>query len=530
MLTLTSMLTRVERVFGHRLGVIDDEGTFTWAEFMDRVRRAASVLQSMGVKRGDRFGIISGPSFRQQELLHAGYWMGAIPVPVNFRLSPPEVAYIFDDAGCSLVAVEAMFAEFLAAEVLQPWADNVLLLATPADPKDAHPDWPRYEDRLAGADPAPIHDADEDDDALLLYTGGTTGRSKGVRLSHRNIVVNGMQTGMDMRPRADDVYLHIAPMFHAADLFAMTFTLAGSAHAFLPAFSGEAVLEAFQRHKVTTTMMTPTMIIMALQEPSFEKYDLSSLRQLFYGSSPMAAEWIKKTLEAFKGVEVIQGYGLTETSPILTILPMENHAQALETGDLEVLRGCGRPVIAVDMKIRDEDGNEVAPNVPGEITVAAPNVSKGYLNRPEETKAAFRDGWFYTGDLARMDEHGFVYLLDRKKDMVITGGENVYTSEVEAALYKHAKIHECAVVGVPDETYGEALLAAVVPAPGESLGEEELIAHCRALIGGYKIPRRYVFLDELPKSAMNKILKNELRATYGGEAQQDKVSRAKADV
>ena len=524
MLTITSMLTRIERVYGNRPGIVDAEGTFTWAQFMDRVRRAGGVLQSMGIERGQRFGIIASPSFRQQELLHAGYWMGAVPVPVNFRLSPPEIAYILDDAECSLVVVEKLFAGFMAADALQPWAGNVLSIASPEGNNDRGSGWPDYEERLASSEPAAMHAPDEDDDALLLYTGGTTGRAKGVRLSHRNIVINGMQVGMDMRPRADDVYLHIAPMFHAADLFAMTYALAGSAHAFLPAFSGQAVLEAFQRYKITTTMMTPTMVIMALQEPDFDKYDLSSLRQLFYGSSPMAAEWIKKTLEAFEGVEVIQGYGLTETSPILTILPMENHVQALRSGNLETLRGCGRPVAGVDMKLRDDDGNEVAPNQPGEITVAAPNVSKGYLNRPEETKAAFRDGWFYTGDLARMDEHGFVYLLDRKKDMVITGGENVYTSEVEAALYQHAGVHECAVVGVPDDTYGEALLAAIVPAPGTSLDEAEMIAHCRELIGGFKIPRRYVFLGELPKSAMNKILKNELRATYGGDAAKTKAT------
>ncbi|MHA1536117.1 MAG: class I adenylate-forming enzyme family protein [Alphaproteobacteria bacterium] len=518
MLTITSMLTRIERVYGRRPGIIDAEGTFTWSQFMDRVRRAGGVLASMGVKRGGRFAIIASPCFRQQELLHAGYWMGAVPVPVNFRLSPPEIAYILDDADCSLVAVEDTYAEFMQADALKPWAGNVLRIASPGAEKSPNSDWPNYEDRLAGAEPAAMHEPDEDEDALLLYTGGTTGRSKGVRLSHRNIVINGMQVGMDMRPRADDIYLHIAPMFHAADLFAMTYSLAGAAHAFLPAFSGQAVLEAFQRYRVTTTMMTPTMVIMALQAPDFAKYDLSSLRQLFYGSSPMAAEWIKKTLETFKGVEVIQGYGLTETSPILTILPMEEHVRALETGNLEALRGCGRPLPTVDMKIRDEEGNEVPPNTPGEITVAAPNVSKGYLNRPEETKAAFRDGWFYTGDLARMDEDGFVHLLDRKKDMVITGGENVYTSEVEAALYQHEGVHECAVVGVPDDKYGEALLAAIVPAPGASLDEKEMIAHCRALIGGFKIPRRYVFVDELPKSAMNKILKNELRATYGGDA------------
>ncbi|MDH3234611.1 MAG: AMP-binding protein, partial [Alphaproteobacteria bacterium] len=209
--------------------------------------------------------------------------------------------------------------------------------------------------------------------------------------------------------------------------------------------------------------------------------------------------------------------------------------QAIESGELDRLRSCGQPVPMVEMEIRGTDDKPVALGEPGEIVVRAPNGStKGYLKRPKDTAEAFRDGWFHTGDVARMDEAGFVYLLDRMKDMVITGGENVYTSEVEAALYKHEKIHECAVVGVPDDKYGEALLAAVVPVPGATLGEEDLIAHCRALIGGYKIPRRYVFLEELPKSAMNKILKNELRATYGGEGSTEapdaNAPRAKADA
>jgi long-chain acyl-CoA synthetase len=237
----------------------------------------------------------------------------------------------------------------------------------------------------------------------------------------------------------------------------------------------------------------------------------------------MDAVWIERMVKAYKGVEVIQGYGLTETAPILTMMPHEDHVRAIESGALDRLRSCGQPVPMVEMEIRGADDKPVPPGEPGEIVVRAPNGStNGYLKRPKETAEAFRDGWFHTGDVARMDEEGFVYLLDRMKDMVITGGENVYTSEVEAALYKHEKIHECAVVGVADDTYGEALLAAVVPVPGETLDEAELIAHCRKHIGGYKIPRRYVFLDELPKSAMNKILKNELRATYGGEAAKEK--------
>jgi len=524
MLTLTAMLTRAEQISGNRPAIVDPEGTYTWHQYMNRVRRAAGLLQSLGVRRGDRFGILSRNCFRQAELVHAGFWMGAVPVPGNFRLAPTELAYIYDNAECKLVAVEDYFEEMIGADELKPWAADPLWIPNPGN----KPPGRNYEDLLAKADPAPVaHPDSELDDAILLYTGGTTGRSKGVRLSHRNVVINGMQTAFAMRPNHDDVYLHVAPMFHSADLFGVTYTLAGGAHAFLPQFSGKGALTAIQDLGVTQLMLTPTMIIMTLQEPDFESYDLSKLRRLFYGSSPMDAVWIERMIKAYKGVEVVQGYGLTETAPILTMMNHQDHLHAIETGNLDLLRGCGRPIPGVELEIRDADDKPVPLGTPGEIVVRAPNASThGYLKRPEETAAAFCDGWFHTGDVARMDEDGNVYLLDRMKDMVITGAENVYTSEVEAALYKNKKIHECAVVGVPDEKYGEALLAAVVPVPGETLGPDELIAHCRKLIGGYKIPRRYVFLEELPKSAMNKILKNELRARYSGN--ETEVQRAEA--
>ncbi len=520
MLTLNYMLNRAVRLYGDSPAIVDPEASYSWTEHAGRVARAASVLVSLGVKPGKRFGVVARNSFRQFEILNAGFWLGAIPVPVNTRLAAPEIAYIFENSECGLIVVEDFFAGLMEAQELAPWAGKILTIGSGGGNKGAD-----YESLLAKAKPLAMHWPAEDDDAILLYTGGTTGRSKGVRLSHRNVVSDGMAVGFEIETRQDDVYLHVAPMFHSADLYGTCFTLAGAAHAFLPVFSGQALLEIMQSLKVTASMLTPTMIIMALQEKDFERYDLSSLRHLLYGSSPMAAEWIEKSLKAFKGAELVQGYGLTETSPILTMLPMSEHVRAIETGDLEILRGVGRPLPGVELRIRDADGNDLPANQPGEIVVRAPNVTlHGYLKRPQETKRAFRDGWFHTGDIARMDEHGYIYLLDRMNDMIITGGENVYSSEVEAALYQHREVHECAVIGVPDETYGEALLAAIVPAPGASLDEQELIAHCRELIGGYKIPRRYVFLDELPKSAMNKILKNELRATYGGEAAKKKAS------
>ena len=513
MLTLTSALARTVRLHAHRTAIIDAEGCVSWAQFGDRIARAADVLRRQGVEPGDRYGLLAHNGFRLAELMHAGYWLGAVPVPINYRLAPPEIAGILNNAECRLLVIEDAFAELLQNGALSHWSDRTLYLA----PEPADVAWPQYEPLMADSERAPPHDATEDEDALLIYTGGTTGRGKGVRLSHRNIAINALQIGFEFSARPEDVYLHVAPMFHSADLIGSAYTLAGAAHVFLPRFSGTAVLEAIHSFGVTSTMLTPTMVYLILNEPALERYKLSSFRQFIYGSSPMAVPWIEKALARLEGVEMVQGYGLTETSPILTLLTMADHRGAIDSGDHEVLGSAGRAVAAVEMKIVGEDGAEVSVGEPGEVVVRGPNVSEGYLNRPDAMAEAFRGGWFYTGDIGRMDTRGYLYLLDRKKDMIITGSEIVFSLEVEAILITHPDVQECAVVGVPDEKYGEALLAAVVPVPGKALSDDELIAHCRGKIGGYKIPRHYVFLDALPKSTMNKVLKGELRQVYGEE-------------
>lgn len=515
MLTMQAALDRNLRLYGNRPAIVDQEGSFTWGEHMHRVLRVASVLQAMGLKRGDRFGIICHNCFRQAEIFHAAYWIGVIPVPVNYRLAPAEMRFILEDAGCQRVMVEDAFLELFKDQAFSQWHDAAQKRAMCIAAEVVDTPYPQYEAELAVAGPASAVESAEDDDAILLYTGGTTGRSKGVRLSHRNIVTNGMQCAIAQRALPDDVYLHVAPMFHSADLQATCFTLVGACHCYLPVFSGRAFLAAIQQFKVTQAMAAPTMIIMTLSSEDVAAYDLSSLRLLFYGSSPMDVEWIIKTMEAFPNSEIQQGYGLTETSPILVAMEREDHRRALESGDTSILRAAGRPVVGVELRIVDDEDVEVAVGEIGEVVVRAPNVTKGYLNRPQENERAFRNGWFHTGDVGRVDENGYLFIMDRKKDMVVTGGENVYTSEVEAALYKHAGIHEVAVIGVPDDRYGESLFAVIVPVVGSELDEQEIIEHCRKYIGGYKIPRKMVFVDNLPKSAMGKILKNELRRIYG---------------
>ena len=513
MLTMRSALERALRIHGASTAIVDGEGNFTWSAHMERVMRLAGVLGDFGIGTGDRFGIICRNTRRHCELLHAGYWNGSVPVPVNYRLAPPEIRFILDDSEIVRLFVEDAFLDLLATDALAPWRDGAACIGGAG----AETVLPRLDEMIDDVRPADGYASAEDDDAILLYTGGTTGRSKGVRLSHRNVVSNGMQCAVAMKMRADDVYLHVAPMFHSADLLGTGYTLVGAAHAYLPVFTPENLLAALRDRRATSVMLAPTMIILTLQDPDFSGHGLGAFRRLFYGSSPMAVEWIRRTMEAFPGIAVQQGYGLTETSPILTTLDEEEHAAAIASGEHDILRAAGRPLIGLDLRIL-RDGVPAVAGEAGEVAVRGPNVTRGYLNRPDENTRTFADGWFLTGDVGRMDENGYLYLLDRNRDVIITGGENVYSSEVEAVLYQHEDVVECAVVGIPDQAFGEALFAAIVARPGSSLDADQLVAHCRGRIGGYKIPRRYSFVEELPKSAMGKILKTELRKTYGGDA------------
>ncbi len=507
MLTMPSLLRRTERLHGNNPAILDEAGGLTWHAWIGRIAKAAGLLQhALGLAAGDRIGILSRNSVRQAELTYGAYWAGVVPVPVNFRLAPPEIADVLEDAGCKGLAIDPHFIPLLERAPLDAWRTRALALSHV--PEAGLPSC--YDELRNAAVPVPAHDPDEGDDAILLYTGGTTGRGKGVRIAHRNIVANALQMAHIMAVRSSDSYLHVSPMFHSTDLKATCVTLHGGSHAYLPEFSPASVLEAIEEHRITIGSLVPTMIIRMLQDPAFGRHDASSLRIISYGTSPMPAEWIRRTMHAFPGVAMQQVYGLTETSPVLAILDEHDHARAL-AGREDLLRAGGRPLAGIDVRIVDDNGADKAPGESGEILVRGPQVANGYHNRPRETREAFRDGWFHTGDVGRLDEEGYLFVLDRKKDMVITGGENVYTSEVEAAIYQHPGVHEVAVIGVPDERFGEALCAVVVAAPGHSLTPAEIIAHCRGRIGGYKIPRRVSFVDALPKSAMGKILKQELR-------------------
>jgi long-chain acyl-CoA synthetase len=511
MLTMAAALDRARSLYPRRPAIVEPDRTYAWSEHVERVERAAGVLAALGLQTGERFGVLGRNSFRQCELVHAGYWSGFVPVPVNFRLAAPEMAFVLDDAGCRALAVDPALVGALDRPELAAWKTRAFVLGSATEAGGL----PAYEALLARAAPRARSEVDEGADAILLYTGGTTGRAKGVRLTQRNIVSNGLQVGLTLGIRDDDVYLHVAPMFHSADLLATAVTLRGGAHAYLAEFNPEAWLNTIQRTHTTFTMLAPTMLMLVLQRPDFAHFDLSSLRIQVYGSAPMAESWIRRAVESLPGAQVVQGYGLTETAPILTFLEHRHHREALEHGDAARLASAGKPLPAVELRIVDDDGRVKPTGSSGEVVVRGPNVTPGYFNLPGENAASFRDGWFHTGDVGRVDDEGFLYLLDRKKDVIVTGGENVYSSEVEAALYQHPDVAEVAVIAVSDELYGETVFAAVVRRPGSAVEAPELVAHCRTHIGGFKIPRQFAFVDSLPKSAVGKVLKAELRRRYG---------------
>ena len=504
--TLVDVLLNNARTRSDATAVIDSGISLTWSEFVRRVSRLGRVLNRSGINQGDRFGILALNSWRQAEVIHAGQWIGATPVPINFRLAPVEIQSIINDAGCKLIVVDRQFSHLLDDPELAGWKNNHLLIS---DDKNGP-----YERSLIAAEPSEPVNGSANDEALLLFTGGTSGRAKGVPLTHGNIIANAKQVGNRWSAQPDDVVLHVPPMFHSAELVKTVYFMQGAANAYLPKFDPDALLSTIEQFRVTFALLVPTMLMVTLQSGKVAHYDASSLKQIIYGASPMSADWIKSAFEAFSNVEIAQGYGLTETAPLLTMLDHQSHVDALATGNPTRLSSCGRKLEGVELKIMDNDGGECIAGQVGEIYTRGDNVFRGYLNQEKLTKEVLADGWFRTGDLGYLDNDGYLYIKDRKQDLIVTGGENVYSSEVEAVLNKHPGVLEVAVIGIPDEIYGEKVIAVVTAKPVSDLTQDEIIEFCRGKIGGYKIPKEIHVMESLPKSALGKVLKTELRSKY----------------
>jgi long-chain acyl-CoA synthetase len=481
-------LGRAARFYPERTALASGGTRSTFRELHDRVGRIAAALSRHGFGIGDRLAILLPNEPEYIELVYACSWLGVIAVPLNARFSAVEVDRVLADA-----SPRGMIRH---SSLPVPTVQLSWQLVLDEEPLDS------------GSDSYP--DAIYDPEAILalVYTSGTTGRPKGVVQTHANILANVNHLNYWMPYKESGVYLHAAPIFHILDFpFMFAAPAFGACQVTIPKFSPRSFCETVERERVSHTVLVPTMINLLTQFSELKKYDLTSLEQLAYGGSPMAPELIHRTREVLPNLKLVQGYGLSETG-FLTGLRDHEHTE-------NRLMSCGRTCPGVDLRVVDDSGKEVGAGHSGELVTRGANVMRGYWNNPEETTHTFRDGLFRTGDVGYRDADGYFYILDRLKDMIVTGGENVYSGEVEAVIYQHPAVREAAVFGIPDPQWGELVMAWVVVKPGKALSVDDLITHCRRFLANYKIPRRVEFSEtELPKGGSGKILKRILRERF----------------
>jgi long-chain acyl-CoA synthetase len=491
-----------------KVGFFDGDYQGTYAQHLERTTRLASALRTeLGISSDDRFAVMATNSHEYLELYHAAFLGTGIVNPLNLRLAPKELEFILQDSGTKVCFVDFMFANNIATIREAAGIEKVVLIGPDLDsPHDV-----KYDDLLAAGDPVVPEEPDEDDPVVLMYTGGTTGLPKGVLLDQRAEMLNLYHVAMALGLNEDRTYLHQTPMFHAASMGGILgIPASGATSVFVPLFDPVKVMDAIEQHQVDWTVMVPTMIGMVVNHPDFDPKRLASLRQLTYGASPMPTALLEQMLDMYPDLEISQAYGMTEASAVLTFLLPEDHRQGGE-----VLKSAGRAVPGAVLTIQGPDGNILGPGETGEVCARAGNFMREYWNRPDETEAVFRDGWYHTGDAGYLDSRGYLHLVDRVKDMIVTGGENVYSTEVENAIATHPAVEQVAVIGIPSEQWGEAVHAIVVPKDGTSPTDQEIIDHAREWIAGYKVPKSVEFRSEpLPLSGALKVLKRQLREPY----------------
>ncbi len=508
---LTQPLHRAMQQHRDRIAVCFGDRQRTFQQFGDRVARLAGGFKRLGLEAGDRVAILSLNSDRFLEYQIAVPWAGGVLNPCNIRWSAAEILYALEDSGSALLLVDEPFLPLV--EQLRQGSTTLrgfIYCGDGEPPAGMH----GYEELIASSAPEPDAVRRGHDLAGIFYTGGTTGFPKGVMLSHQNLMSSALAVHAERTTTPGGTYLHAAPMFHLADLgMSLPHWIEGSTHAIIRAYTPEAVLDAIERFRVTQVALVPTMIQMLLDHPSMKTArDMKSLRMIGYGGSSIPEAVLDRAMATFPDIEFVQAFGMTELAPLATINPAWYHtAEGRKAGKL---RSVGRAGYICEVRVVDPSGREVPRGTVGEITVRGPQVMLGYWNRPVETAAVLRDGWMHTGDGGHMDEDGFLYIADRIKDMIISGGENIYSAEVENALMQHPAVAACAVIGVPSSRWGEAVHAVVVRHAGRDVVADALIAHCKTLIAKYKCPQSVDFVEALPLSGAGKILKVKLREQY----------------
>ncbi|MFD5325764.1 long-chain fatty acid--CoA ligase [Streptomyces sp. NPDC127092] len=491
---LGSWPARRARKTPHRTALIHGSTTVTYGALHERTTRLAHALRAAGVRRGDRIAYLgpNHPAFL--ETLFAAGLLGAVFVPLNTRLAAPEIAYQLEDSGASVL---------LHSPAHATTAETVTGVRTVVEAGGA-----TYEELLAAGSAEPVDEpVSPDDVGIIMYTSGTTGRPKGAMLTHGNLVWNAVNVLVDHDLLADETALVSAPLFHTAGLNMLTLPvlLKGGTCVLTESFDPGGTLDLVERHGVTFMFGVPTMFDQIARHPRWATADLSSLRLLTCGGAPVPASLIAAYQE--RGLAFLQGYGMTEASPGALFLDAE-HAVA-KAGS------AGVPHFFTDVRVVRPDLTPVTAGETGEVLIRGPHVMAGYWGRPEETAAAFTDGWFRSGDAARVDADGYVTIVDRFKDVIISGGENIYPAEVEDALLAHPDVAECAVIGVPDEKWGETARAIVVARAGTAPDPAAVLASLTGRLARYKIPRTLLLVDALPRTASGKLLKHSLRARYG---------------
>ena len=487
----------------------------TFENHMDRLLRLANSMRGvLGLTPGDRFAVLAANSHEYIELYHAAMFGAGIINPLNIRFAPSELAYVLNDSGSKVVFTDASFATLLdRAREDGAMVDTVVMIGGESDSGVSGRSGATlgYEDLLAVGRPIMPPEPDEDDAAVLMYTGGTTGFPKGVLLEQRAEVLNVYHVLSAIGLREERRFLFQSPMFHAALVAGVLgIPASGATSVTIPLFDAELVLRVIEEQEIDTTMVVPIMLSMLERVEGFSPKRLRSVRQLVYGAAPISEALITRWLEMLPDTDFLQGYGMTEAASVLTFLGPEDHRRGGSA-----LTTAGRPVFGIDLRITDANGKPLPQGEVGEVCARGGNFMREYWMKPEESEAAIRDGWYHTGDMGFFDDTNLLHLTDRLKDMIVTGGENVYSTEVENAMASHPAVEEVAVIGIPSDVWGETVHAIVVLRKDGKATAEELIEHARKSLAGFKVPKSVEFEDgPLPLSGAFKPLKRELRRRY----------------